>query len=318
MSVMMLRIRVIAAVVFMLSTLERGDAVVFLLATENAAAERVFAQVVTLYAAAVHRVRFGRGGSRFVVVVVVVVARFPGPSASVSVQRLRAAKQAAVLLLLIVRPNATVVTPVGVVFVVVIFAAAVVVFLRRVLVVVLVVPVTTTIRDRRGFRFFPVVFLAVAAAAGLVRPTAREFAHQPPERLAERFLTLLLLLLLFVAAAADGPRIRRSGRVRREPRLLVHLLRTAAARRRPVAGPAFRFRRIVRFRFRSHRCRRSVRRSPATVPRPVRVRRLCLGPPVRRRRVGRRLEEKNNVLFVFVELPFGSNFICLNVSTGRA
>lgn len=312
----MLRIRVIAAVVFMLSTLERGDAVVFLLATENAAAERVFAQVVTLYAAAVHRVRFGRCGSRFVVVVVVVVARFPGPSASVSVQRLRAAKQPAVLLLLIIGPNATVVTPVGVVFVVVIFAAAAVVFLRRVLVIVLVVPVTTTIRDRRGFRFFPVVFLAVAAAAGLVRPTAREFAHQPPERLAERFLTLLLLL--FVAAAADGPRIRRSGRVRREPRLLVHLLRTAAARRRPVAGPAFRFRRIVRFRFRSHRCRRSVRRSPATVPRPVRVRRLCLGPPVRRRRVGRRLEEKNNVLFVFVELPFGSNFICLNVSTGRA
>lgn len=246
---------VVAAVLFAVPALVRGP-VVLPLAAVNASAERVFAQVVFVHAAAavahhgrptaaVHRVvgRFFRAvivvpGRRLVVV---------GPSGSVSVQRLRAAEQPLMVAVGGGRPDAPVVTPVGVLVV----AAVVAIVVLVVPVIVIVTAAVGRVPALRRFRFFP-VFLPVGVrlvAAPVV--SAREFAHQPPERFAERFLPLLR----FAVGQRRGLRIRRRrrhrSRVRREPGLLVHFLGPAA--RRTVAGPPFGFGRIIGFRFRRHR-----------------------------------------------------------------
>jgi len=184
----------------------------------------------------------------FVVIVVanlataaVVVGR---PCGSVSVQRLRAAEQS--LVAVGDWSDAAVVTPVGVFAVVTVVA------------VVAAVGVPSLGR----FRFLTVFILPIGVRLTAV-PAARELAHQPPERFAERFLPLL-----FAVSAVFG----RRSRVCRKPRLLVHLFRSSARRRRPVAGPPFGFRRIIWFRFWRHCGRRfaiavAVRRSPpALVP----------------------------------------------------
>lgn len=218
---MCVRLVIVGAVFLMLAALERGrgHAVVLSLAAENAAAVRVLAQVVALHAVRGSSVHGGCGGGvlllvvgramvrwltvTMVLTVGVVVADavvmlllggvvagpvlFAGARASVSVQRLRTAEQP-----VLVGPHTAVVAPVGVVVVaVVVTAAAARVRVDVVVVVVAVVqvaslPVAASIR----FRFLTVLLPAVVC--GLVGTGARELAHQPPERLAERLFALLL------------------------------------------------------------------------------------------------------------------------------
>lgn len=200
-------------VLFVTVLLVRPSLVVLSLAAVNATAERVLAQIVPVHRvrrgpAAVHRVRSRSVVAQsavivvvaavVLVVVVVVAARLP--SGSVSVQRLRAAEQtllalAAVRLLLLVaavvvvgrrRTYASVVTPVGVLAV----PAAAGVVLVVVVFVVVVVAAPRALARRRRVPFLPVL-LTIARVRRLAAAVSRELAHQPTERLAERFLPLI-------------------------------------------------------------------------------------------------------------------------------
>lgn len=176
-AVLLLRRVVVAAILFAVSALVRGP-VVFPFTTVNASTKRVFAQVVSMHAAAFAHYRCPTAtvhhivGQFFRAVIVVPGRRFVvvGPSGSVSVQCLRAAEQPLMVAVGGGGPNAPVVTSVGVLVVAVV---VIVVLVVTIIVIVTAVGVPAFYR----FRFF-LVFLPVGVGL-VVTPVVspRKFTH---------------------------------------------------------------------------------------------------------------------------------------------